>query len=64
MNTINEKTGAWLLLPGNSKEKLAKLIGISKPTLARRMECPGSWTLDEVTKLAEVLGCKASDFLP
>lgn len=63
MNAINEKIGAWLLPPEKTREKLAKAIGISAPTLTRRIEEPGTWTLDEVKKLTEVLGCNLSDLL-
>lgn len=54
---INEKVGAWLLVSGNNREKLADEIGISRPTLASRLSGKSKWNWDEVVKLAKLVGC-------
>jgi len=50
---INEKIGAWLLEKGNSQEKLANTIGITRPTLRSRLNGETKWTWEEVVKVAK-----------
>ena len=53
---INEKLGAWLLEKEHTRAKLAKLIGISKPTLYTRLNGKSKWRWDEVLVIAELTG--------
>lgn len=61
MSRINEKVGAWLLSSGNTREKLADAVGITRPTLASRLDGTTQWRFFEVVKLAEVLGASLND---
>ena len=58
---INSRIGAWLLIKGNTKEKLAAFIGISVATLNNRLDGSCPWLWDEVCKVAEILGCSTDD---
>ena len=53
---INEKLGAWLLVQGNTREKLADGLGITKPTLASRLVGDSAWKWAEVIRISEVTG--------
>lgn len=61
--TINEKLGAWLLVNGNSREKLAKEIGISRQALANRLKGRSGWKWCEVVRIAELLDCSFSELV-
>lgn len=58
---INEKLGAWLLQSGNTREKLAKEIGITRPTLNGRLDGKSSWQWDEVIEVARITGCSLNE---
>lgn len=58
---INEKLGAWLLENGNSREKLAKEIGITRPTLNGRLNGESKWSWDEVIEIARVTGATLNE---
>lgn len=51
---INEKLGAWLLATGNTREKLADEIGITRPTLASRLNGDSKWNWDEVIRVSKI----------
>jgi plasmid maintenance system antidote protein VapI len=61
MESINEKVGAWLLAPENSREKLADAIGITRPTLNTRLDGSSPWKFVEVIRLAQLLGTTPND---
>lgn len=63
MYRFEEKIGAWLLKQGNTRELLAEKLGISVPTLKRRIEDPEEWTVGDVLKLTDVLDCDVSDLI-
>lgn len=54
---INEKLGAWLLQNGNTREVLAQEIGITRPTLATRLNGESKWNWEEVVEVARITGC-------
>ena len=56
MSRINQKVGAWLLVSGNTREKLSDAVGITRPTLASRLDGTTQWRFCEVVRLADVLG--------
>lgn len=58
---INEKLGAWLLKSGNTREKLADEIGITRPTLNGRLDGKSKWQFDEVVKVAQLTGCSLNE---
>lgn len=58
---INEKLGAWLLKSGNTREKLAEEIGITRPTLSGRLDGKSKWQFDEVVKVAQLTGCSLNE---
>ncbi len=60
-NAMRDRIGGWLLVPGNTRERLAELLGMSHDTLARRMDGSTDWSWTEARKLAEILGCEVSD---
>ena len=58
---INEKLGAWLLVEGNTREKLADEIGITRPTLNGRLSGKTPWMWEEVRKVARLVGCSLDE---
>lgn len=58
---INEKVGAWLLIPGNTQDALAERIGISRQSLAKRLQGSAEWKWQEVLALSDVLGVSLAD---
>lgn len=58
---INEKLGAWLLQPGNDRDKLAELIGITRPTLGQRLAGRSQWKWSEVVRVSEITGCSLDE---
>lgn len=58
---INEKLGAWLLADEHTKAVLAKLLGISRPTLNSRLSGNSKWTWDEAVLIAELTGCTLNE---
>ena len=54
---IKEKVGSWRLEKGNSIVKLAKELGMSRPTLYTRLEGATKWRWDEVLRIAELCNC-------
>jgi DNA-binding XRE family transcriptional regulator len=58
---INEKLGAWLLQAGNTREKLAAEIGITRPTLNGRLDGNSKWTWEEVIEVARITGCSLNE---
>ena len=58
---INEKLGAWLLMSGNTREKLADEIGITRPTLASRLNGESKWYWDEVIKVSQITGTSPNE---
>lgn len=58
---INEKLGAWLLESGNTRDKLAAEIGISRPTLNGRLDGKSRWQWDEVIEVARIVGCSLDE---
>lgn len=58
---INEKIGAWLLSEGNTREKLAAEIGISRPALNNRIDGITKWDWDDVVAISRVIGCSLND---
>lgn len=58
---INEKLGAWLLKSGNTREKLADEIGITRPTLASRLNGESKWRWEEVLKVSQITGASLNE---
>ena len=58
---INEKLGAWLLESGNTREKLADEIGITRPTLNGRLDGKSKWLWDEVIEVARITHCSLNE---
>ena len=58
---INEKLGAWLLISGNNREKLAYEIGITRPTLASRLNGESMWRWDEVIRISQLTGATMNE---
>lgn len=53
---INEKLGAWLIVNNESRENLAQRIGISKPTLNKRISGESEWKWSEVIAISQLTG--------
>ncbi len=60
---INDKVGAWLLEPSNTRERLASALDIVPSSLANKLSGKTEWTWHEVRKLASTLGCSVKDFV-
>ena len=54
---INEKLGAWLLADGNTRETLAKELGMTRPTLATRLNGTSKWEWEEVINVSRLTSC-------
>ena len=61
MDRINEKLGAYLLQPGNSKQQLAKELDMSVPALNNRFLGQSSWKWDEICTVAQLLGVSTDE---
>ena len=53
-NIIREKLGAWLLGEGHTRDILAQEIGITRPTLADRLNGTTKWRWSEVIEIARI----------
>lgn len=62
MDKIAERVGSWLIKSGNTKVKLAELLGMSVGTLNNRLSGETEWSWKEVCHLANILNCNLSDF--
>lgn len=58
---INEKIGAWLLKDGNTRERLASELGISRPALSNRIDGITKWDWEDVVAIARVTGCSLNE---
>ena len=54
---INEKLGAWLLKDGNTRDQLAQELGMTRPTLATRLNGTSRWEWEEVVKVSRLTSC-------
>ena len=61
MDKINEKIGAWLLIDGNTKQKLADELNISTVTLNKKLSGETEWLWPQVCIIADLTGCSLSD---
>ena len=59
-NAINEKIGS-LVVEGMTRDAIARELGISKPTLKRRLTGKSSWKWAEVVKVSEMTGCSLNE---
>ena len=57
---INEKIGAWLL-KGNTRERLAEELGISRPALSNRLKGEAKWSWEDAINIARVTGCTLNE---
>lgn len=62
MEKINEKLGAWLLIEGNTKSKLASALGISTVTINKKLSGETEWVWSQVCAIADLVGCTVDDF--
>lgn len=60
MDSVNEKLGAWLLKSGNTREVLAKALGMTRPTLNSRLK-EGGWSWAEVLRICEITGATPNE---
>ncbi len=59
---INEKLGAWLLSDKhNTRDKLAKELGMTRPTLQNRLNGTSKWEWEEVIKVSKLTGCTLNE---
>ncbi len=58
---INEELGAWLLIKGNTRDKLAEELGMSRPTLRNRINGTAKWEWEEVVKISALTGCSLNE---
>ena len=58
---INQRIGEWLLVSGNTRAILADAIGITRPTLANRLDGTAQWNWEEVVRLSQYLGVSLNE---
>lgn len=58
---INEKLGAWLLTPGNTRDILAEKIGITRQTLDKRLVGASGWKWQEVIAVSQLTGASLNE---
>ena len=58
---INEKLGAWLLEDGHTRDLLAQELGMTRPTLANRLNGKSRWEWDEVIRVSKLVDCTLND---
>lgn len=61
MKTINEVVGSWLLEPGNTKQRLADILGVSHVTLNNKLRGETEWTWSQVKTICATTGASLSD---
>ena len=61
MDKINEKVGAWLLIEGNTKQRLASALDISTVTLNKKLAGETDWLWSQVCQIADLIGCELED---
>ena len=61
MEKITEKVACWLSEPGNSKAELARVLGVSRPTVARKLSEERPWTWPEAKAIAKLCNCTIED---
>lgn len=54
LSKITEAIDGWFEYKGNTKDVLAKELGISKPTLQIRLDNPEQFSLGNAKKIAEL----------
>lgn len=59
---INEKVGV-LLLGGMTRNQLAEELGMTRPTLANRINGTAKWEWEEVVKLSVLAGCTLDELV-
>lgn len=60
-NHINEKVGAWLVVPGNSRSMLADACGITRQTLCQKLNGSSAWKWNEVVTISKTIGCSLNE---
>lgn len=55
-SALNCCIGSWLIVPGNSKTKLAHELGLSRPSVTARLKDNRLFTWYEVLKIQELTG--------
>ena len=59
---INEKVGA-LLLSGKTRDQLAQELGMTRRTLANRINGQAKWEWEEVVKLSLLASCSLDELV-
>lgn len=60
---VFEKVSQWLDKPGHTRAEICERLGISNQTLASKLSGESEFKLSEAAKLAQLIGCKVSDFV-
>lgn len=56
MDKLTAKAAEWLAIPNNTKKELCELMGITKPTLDKRLTNRSKWTFSDAIVIATLTG--------
>lgn len=52
MDKLTAKAAEWLAIPNNTKKEMCSLMGITKPTLDKRLQGKSKWTFSDAKIIA------------
>ena len=52
MDKLTAKAAEWLAIPNNTKKQMCSLMGITKPTLDKRLTGRSKWTFSDAKVIA------------
>ena len=52
MDKLTAKAAEWLVIPSNTKKKMCSLMGITRPTLDKRLTGRSKWTFSDAKVIA------------
>ena len=61
MERVTAKAAEWLAQPNNTKVALCEILGITRPTLDKRLQGKSKWTFSDAQKIATLTGCTLND---
>ena len=61
MERVTAKAAEWLAIENNTKAELCERLGITMPTLNKRLQGKSKWTFSDAQKIAALTGCTLND---
>lgn len=61
MERVTAKAAEWLAIPNHTKKELSELLGITQPTLVKRLAGKSKWTFSDARIIASLTGTTLDD---